>query len=61
MNEIIQIESNITQYESIFENKLRILLYLENAKKENENSTEIDSCLICCNYVTDVCENTNYV
>jgi len=30
------------------EKKVGTLLYLENLKKEKENSTEVDTCPICC-------------
>jgi len=33
---------------AILEKKVGTLLYLENLKKEKENSTEVDTCPICC-------------
>ncbi|XP_025199699.1 E3 ubiquitin-protein ligase SHPRH [Melanaphis sacchari] len=33
---------------SVLEKKIGTLLYLENLKKEKENSTEVDTCPICC-------------
>lgn len=54
-------KSKITPNEVSLNDKLRILFYLENRKKEKENSSEIDSCPICSDDVINVCENTNYV
>jgi len=33
---------------SLLEQRIGTLLYLENLKKEKENSTEVDTCPICC-------------
>lgn len=33
---------------AFLEKKVGTLLYLENLKKEKENSTEVDACPICC-------------
>lgn len=33
---------------AFLEKKVGTLLYLENLKKEKENSTEVDTCPICC-------------
>ncbi|XP_029341320.1 E3 ubiquitin-protein ligase SHPRH-like [Acyrthosiphon pisum] len=38
----------ITITTAYLEKKVGILLYLENLKKEKENSTEVDTCPICC-------------
>lgn len=43
---------------AVLEKKIGTLLYLENLKKEKENSTEVDACPICClNGDSGVCEN----
>jgi len=42
LNENIQITA------AYLEKKIGTLLYLENLKKEKENSTEVDACPICC-------------
>lgn len=45
---MITLNSEIPNTKVILENKIGTLLYLENLKKEKENSTEIEPCPICC-------------
>uniref|UniRef100_A0A2S2R190 E3 ubiquitin-protein ligase n=1 Tax=Sipha flava TaxID=143950 RepID=A0A2S2R190_9HEMI len=45
---MISLRSEIPRTEIILEKKIGTLLYLENLKKEKENSTETEPCPICC-------------
>jgi len=45
---MLSLNSEIPVTEDILEKKIGTLLYLENLKKEKENSTEIEPCPICC-------------
>lgn len=45
---MMSLRSEIPRTEVVLEKKIRTLLYLENLKKEKENSTETEPCPICC-------------
>lgn len=45
---MISLNSEIPITEAELEKKIGTLIYLQNLKKEKENSTEIDPCPICC-------------
>jgi len=50
-------QSDIPITVTVLERDIGKLLYLENLKREKENSTEIDTCPICClNGETGVCK-----
>jgi len=44
----MSMKSDIPITMTVLERDIGKLLYLENLKKEKENSTEIDTCPICC-------------
>lgn len=45
---MISLTTDIPVTHATLENKIGILLYLENLKKEKANSPEIEPCPICC-------------
>jgi len=44
----MSLHSDMPTTEAVLEKQIGTLFYLENLKKEKENSTEVDTCPICC-------------